>query len=95
MPDKFANNRKAVRNNVLLDCADRLSNVRNCFVEYHSFANQPQRLDELLFVLRRAGFRMQIHTQFESPRPLLRRRTALGMDFQADIAAYREEGTGA
>jgi FkbM family methyltransferase len=80
---------------VLLDCADRLANVRNCFVEYHSFADHPQRLDELLRVLRNSGFRVQFQTQFKSARPLLGRRTNLGMDFQADIAAYREEGTGA
>jgi hypothetical protein len=75
---------------VLLDCAAALANVRNCFVEYHSFAGQPQRLDELLGVLRQAGFRVQLHTQFESRHPLVSRRTTLGMDFQADIAAYRE-----
>ena len=75
---------------VLLDCGDRLGQVRNCFVEYHSFAGQPQRLDELLGVLRQAGFRVQIHTQFGSPHPLVARRTTLEMDFQADIAAYRE-----
>jgi FkbM family methyltransferase len=80
---------------VLLDCADRLSNVRNCYVEYHSFADRPQRLDELLGVLRGAGFRVQLHTQFRSPQPLVRRTSTLGMDFQMDIAAYREEGLGA
>jgi FkbM family methyltransferase len=79
---------------VLLDCADRLHNVRNCFVEYHSFTDRPQRLDELLGALRSAGFRVQLHTQFRSPQPLVARHSTLGMDFQMDIAAYREEGSG-
>jgi FkbM family methyltransferase len=75
---------------VLLDCADRLSNVRHCYVEYHSFTDRPQRLNELLGALRGAGFRVQLHTQFRSPQPLVRRASTLGMDFQMDIAAYRE-----
>jgi FkbM family methyltransferase len=80
---------------VLLDCADRLGNVRHCYVEYHSFMDRPQRLDELLGVLRGAGFRVQLHTQFRSPQPMLARQSTLGMDFQMDIAAYREGGPGA
>ncbi|HEX5104363.1 MAG TPA: FkbM family methyltransferase [Pirellulaceae bacterium] len=75
---------------VLLDCADRLDGVQSLYVEYHSFAGQPQRLDELLAILRNAGFRIQIHTQFASHRPLVSRATTLGMDFQADVCAYRE-----
>ncbi len=75
---------------VLLDCADQLGQVSNIFVEYHSFAGQQQSLDEILHVLITAGFRIQVHTQFCSPQPLIRRRTQLGMDLQLNIFGYRE-----
>lgn len=78
---------------VLRDSAKRLANVRNLFVEYHSFASQPQQLDELLDLLCRAGFRYQIHTQFSSRRPLKERDLQLGMDLQLNIFAYRESAS--
>ncbi len=75
---------------VLMDCADALHHVSNIFVEYHSFEGQRQTLDEILNVLIAAGFRIQIHTQFCSPQPLIRRTTQLGMDLQLNIFGYRE-----
>jgi FkbM family methyltransferase len=74
---------------VLLDCEDLLPNVVALFVEYHSFAHEEQRLDELLGVLRRAGFRVQVHTQFASPRPFLERPDQLGMDLQLNVFGTR------
>lgn len=73
----------------LLDAAAELGNVRNVFVEYHSFSAREQRLDELLRALRGAGFRVQIHTQYASPQPLARREEQLGMDLQLNIFGYR------
>jgi FkbM family methyltransferase len=75
---------------VLLDCASELTNVQNLFVEYHSFAGQPQRLSELTGVLSEAGFRYQIHTQFASRQPLQSRTYQSGMDLQLNVFAYRE-----
>jgi|WetSurMetagenome_2_1015567.scaffolds.fasta_scaffold42177_3 FkbM family methyltransferase len=75
---------------VLADCADRLGKVKNMFVEYHSFRKHDQRLDALLAILRAAGFRYQIQTQFSSPQPLIERIDQLGMDLQLNIFAYRE-----
>jgi FkbM family methyltransferase len=76
---------------VLVDCGAALQGVRHLFVEYHSFQDQPQRLDEMLTVLREAGFRVQIHAQFASPSPLLQkaRQSHLGMDLQLNVFAYR------
>ncbi len=45
---------------VLLDCAERLDVVERIFVEYHSFAASPQRLPELLTVLRSSGLRLYL-----------------------------------
>ena len=75
---------------VLRDCADQLGNVRNLFVEYHSFSDQPQQLNELLDLLQNAGFRYQIQTQFASRKPFIRRESQSGMDMQLNIFAYRE-----
>ncbi|MCB0192838.1 MAG: FkbM family methyltransferase [Anaerolineae bacterium] len=74
---------------VVLDCSDYLQNVRNIFVEYHSFEGQEQRLDELLCILNKSGFRVQIHSQFASPQPLLNQVTRLEIDFQLNIFGYR------
>ena len=74
---------------VLIDCAEELKDVRRIFVEYHSFADQPQRMDELLRVLREQGFRVQVITQFSSPQPLLKQALNLGMDLQLNVFAYR------
>jgi FkbM family methyltransferase len=74
---------------VLIDSANKLDKVKNIFIEYHSFQDQVQRLDELLGVLRKTGFRYQIHTQFASQNPLLSRTNQLGMDLQLNIFGYR------
>jgi FkbM family methyltransferase len=74
---------------VLLDCADSLGEVDNLFVEYHSFVNRPQNLDQLLGVLARAGFRIHIHSVGVSPQPFVRRVERLGMDLYLNIFAFR------
>ena len=75
---------------VLLDCADLLGEVRNLAVDYHSLFNRPQRLDELMGLLTRAGFRMHFLAASQSPSPLLYRTVQGGMDAQLHIFAFRE-----
>ena len=77
---------------VLSDCADRLGNVRRLFVEYHSFKGQAQTLDQLLALLRTAGFRVQIHPVLASAQPFVAIVEHLEMDLQLNIFAYREPG---
>lgn len=75
---------------VLLDCADRLGQVERLFVEYHSFAGRPQRLDELLTALRRAGLRTHLAPELVAPRPLLGVAVdGLGMDQRLNLFAQR------
>jgi FkbM family methyltransferase len=74
---------------VLLDCADGLHRVRRLFVEYHSYVNQEQRIDELLALLREAGFRVHIHPELITDRPFVRRPNHAGMDHRLNIFAYR------
>jgi FkbM family methyltransferase len=74
---------------VLQDCADRLGNVDNLFVEYHSFEQQPQALHILISILNDAGFRLHIHPPITSPQPFLKRDVHEGMDMQLNIFAFR------
>ena len=75
---------------VLLDCADRLGQIQNLAVDYHSVFNRPQRLDELTGLLARAGFRMHFLATPQSDRPFLYRHVEGGIDAQLHIFAFRE-----
>jgi FkbM family methyltransferase len=74
---------------VLDDCSDRLENVSNLFVEYHSFTSERQALDRLFGILADAGFRVHVHPSSHSPQPFLYRETQLGMDLQLNVFAFR------
>lgn len=74
---------------VLIDCADRLGQVEHLFVEYHSFARQPQTLHRLMSILAEAGFRLHIQVPTTSPQPFIRREVYHGMDMQLNIFAFR------
>ena len=73
----------------LMHCGNELSTVSNFFVEYHFYADQPQRFNDLTGILTEAGFRYQIHTQFASQIPLCRQELQLVMDLQLNVFAYR------
>lgn len=79
---------------VLNDCADRLHNVSRLFVEYHSWADQPQRLAELLALLQRSGFRVQIQTDHCAVSPFLGADISDGMDLRLNIFAMKDESEG-
>ena len=76
---------------VLLDCADCLSEVHALCLEFHTFPDEPQRLGEVLIVLEKAGFRVSIESVHERSVPLSESHTQLvsGMDLQLHICAYR------
>jgi len=74
---------------VLPDCADELVRVEHLYVEYHSFADQPQRLHELLAMLTAKGFRYDVDrlgARHGSPFVAVRDGR---MDLQLDIHAVR------
>lgn len=75
---------------VLLDCADRLGNVERLFVEYHSFAQEPQTLHTITSLLAEAGFRLHIHPNITSPRPFMSRDLYGGTDLLLNIFAFRD-----
>lgn len=75
---------------VLKECETALRNVDKLFVEYHSFCNQEQHLDEILLILKRSGFRYNIqHIGVFSKHPFVSINNYSGMDLQLNIFAYR------
>jgi hypothetical protein len=74
---------------VLIDCTGALTNVERLFVEYHSFAEEEQRLDALINVLQEAGFRLHLHPELVADRPFVERPYHAGMDHRLNIFAYR------
>ena len=76
---------------VLQDCADQLRNVESLFVEYHSFADEPQSLHLLMDVLADAGFRVHIQAPMPAPQPFIKRQPVMGMDMQLNIFAFRPD----
>jgi FkbM family methyltransferase len=71
-------------------CASqKLFNVSQIFIEYHSFKDSKQTLSDILDKLSVSGFRYYIHTVHCSPRPLLEEELNLGMDLQLNIFGKR------
>ena len=76
---------------VILDIAPCLGNVRNIFVEYHSFTERPQVLGKLIACLIGSGFRLQIHPMIFAPRPFVEVSSYNGMDMQLNVFGFRNE----
>lgn len=75
---------------VLNDCQDHLSCVSNLFVEYHSFVNREQPLDEILRILKNSGFRLHITAELATRSPFVNRLDHFGIDNSLNIFAYRD-----
>lgn len=75
---------------VLRDCADYLTNVRNAFVECHSFTNKPQNLHSILTLLHERGFRYFVEPVSTALQPFVERPNYMGMDMQVNVYASRE-----
>lgn len=79
---------------VLLDCEGAMAGVQRMFVEYHSFAGEPQNLAQLLSVLERGGFHYYIHhTGVHSSHPFVKLEQEAGFDLQLNIFATRGSET--
>ncbi len=76
---------------VLKSCGALLQNVENIFVEYHSFINEEQHLDDLLLLLKQSGFRYHLKQSFSRTTPFTDRFLACeNMDLAINIFAYRD-----
>lgn len=76
---------------VLEESQSLLQNVNKIFVEYHSFADQPQTLDRILRILQEQNFRIHINTPgFITRQPFLDHSKLYGMDMQLNIFGFRQ-----
>jgi FkbM family methyltransferase len=76
---------------VIRDCDDTLKNVKNLFIEYHSWISNKQDLDILLNTLSKNGFRYYIHSiGFQAEKPFMNINSYNGMDVQLDIYAVNQ-----
>lgn len=73
---------------VIKDCMNEIKNVKNIFIEYHSEANKPQTLSDLLSIISRAGFRYHIKEASVRKQPFIEK-TLVGFDSQLDIFAFK------
>lgn len=74
---------------VLMDSSEELRKVRHLFFEYHSWASDEQRLDDLLRLLREKHFRYHITHITPHSSPFVNRGQGEGMDLQLNVFAYR------
>jgi FkbM family methyltransferase len=76
---------------VLQDCREVLHNVKNLFVEYHSYINKEQHLDDILLMLKDSGYRYHLRQSFSRKRPFIDKHLACEtMDMAINVFAYRQ-----
>ena len=74
---------------VIMDCKTQLKNVKNLFIEYHSLEKNEQKLDEILKVVKEAGFKYYIKEAWQNQTlPFVNKRENL-FDLQLNIFCYR------
>ena len=76
---------------VLKESLSYLKNVENMFVEFHSFVDKSQQLNEILEILSNSGFRYYVSSiGIRSSQPFIHINQSLGMDNQLNIFAFRK-----
>lgn len=75
---------------VLPEIENKLYQVKNLFLEYHSFVSETQYLGDILKLLEKSGFRYYIEDEYKSNHPFIERKISLAQDLQLNIWAYRE-----
>lgn len=75
---------------VLKDCDPYLKNVQHIFVEYHSYLNKEQKLEEVIGLLKKNGFRYHLTQSYSRQRPFVDRiGSTETMDMAINIFGYR------
>jgi hypothetical protein len=73
---------------VLMESGEKLKNVRQMFIEYHSFEDSNHKLHQILELLTNLNFRYYLTMPgLKSANPLLRLNKYAGMDMQVNIYA--------
>jgi len=78
---------------VIRDCRNNLQKIKNIFIEYHSYLNDKQYLDEILAILKENKFRYFIKQAADRPTPFIIRtnKNMPAVDLQLNIYAYKSE----
>lgn len=74
---------------VLQSCKEKLNNIKNIFIEYHSIADEKQELHNLLKILSDVGFRVDIQSISKNKKPFIGRMENYFFDMQLNIFAYK------
>lgn len=74
---------------VLPEIEHKLKNVKNLFLEFHSFTKEMPYLSSILQILERQNMRYYIEDEFKNKSPFINRKNSLGQDYQLNIWAYR------
>ena len=74
---------------VLEDCQESLGNVKNIFIEYHSWNNCSQNLSKLLRILEQNNFRYFINGLCGRKHPFVNKGLHQNMDLQLNIFGVR------
>ena len=80
---------EGVEYEILKDCEEKLQNVKNIFVEYHSFHENDQMIGELLIILKNAGFKIYIKEAWENMKNPFIEKKGPYFDLQLNIFGYR------
>ncbi|MCB4808732.1 FkbM family methyltransferase [Tamlana sp. 62-3] len=75
---------------VLHAISNKLHFVERIFVEYHSYVNQEQTLNEIINTLKNNGFRLYISAGLASKSPFFNIRTYANMDMQLNIYGIKQ-----
>lgn len=76
---------------VLKDCQDVLHFVKNVFLEYHSFYNEEQHLDDILTIFKQQGFRYHLKQSFSRGKPFISKSLVCEKyDMAINVYAYKE-----
>lgn len=75
---------------VLKDCEDLLFNVNHIFIEYHSFYDEEQHLEDILNIVKRQGFRYHLKESFSRKKPFVDNKLVCErFDMAINIFAYK------
>lgn len=75
---------------VVKDCAEHLHKIENFFLEYHGKASDTNKLNELLNIVEKAGFKVYIKMAADNlTRPFAQKDTGTIYDVQLNIFCYK------
>ncbi|OQB29172.1 MAG: 2-O-methyltransferase NoeI [Bacteroidetes bacterium ADurb.Bin174] len=75
---------------VIKDCESKLNQIDNLFVEYHSFIDREQKLDEILLLLKNNGFRYHLSQSYSRNSPFIDKDLVCeSFDMAINIFAYK------